>query len=665
MTQTLFTSRSAVISYQRCKRMRWLEYSEGADGMGLQPAKKSVHPVVGGAVHSGLEVLLRSGQDYLNHLTAEVPECETLAQQLEFMFIESCGAVDGKTVARQIEDRAVAAALADLASEMGATGVELDAEERAGAEAAAAQMAAGGLPGGTEVDFSGMGLGANGRVGGAGTSTGADSPIVIEFDGLIPTTVDPASVVIGLPDPLTPQTSMGAVTVTAPGSMCQSDADYLREELAALVEGMVRAYARRRWRLLLEQFEVLEVEQEGEWKLAEWGGDKPASLQHETWNKFSPQMQRIIGMPAVELHFLSRHDALLLERSTGYLYLQSYKTTGAWDRRKEMDAQVDMQGLSEAVDVERRFAQWWEEIHAACPTCEGSGRVHSPAPWKDEAEMIECEKYDGRGEQPQSLKVWQWGADVTMKTRAIYDYLLRCPSAPTILGVRYEYLLKGSRKKDRRSPDPSAPPRWNQESILCRAWCQEGITADDRRWAWTWDWYENDGRGGRKSRRLDYRSWHKQPVWRSMPIADWIDLLDKFAVQEGAEAEDGSVLDALGEQFVPVVTVYRNADDMRDMLEQTEAQEIQVAQDVDAVRQAAREGGLGAKRSELNRRFPQSRSHCVFPGRCSMYDICYGPPDIRENPEASGLYIARTPNHPAEGTGSVVADPRISELSGE
>ena len=37
---------------------------------------------------------------------------------------------------------------------------------------------------------------------------------------------------------------------------------YLMAEQSALVEGMVRAYARRRLRPLLEEFEVLEVERE-------------------------------------------------------------------------------------------------------------------------------------------------------------------------------------------------------------------------------------------------------------------------------------------------------------------------------------------------------------------------------------------------------------------
>src|SRR2546421_10327456 len=50
---------------------------------------------------------------------------------------------------------------------------------------------------------------------------------------------------------------------------------YLYEEQSALVEGLVRAYARRRLRPLLEQYEVLEVEREGSWLLSEWRDASP------------------------------------------------------------------------------------------------------------------------------------------------------------------------------------------------------------------------------------------------------------------------------------------------------------------------------------------------------------------------------------------------------
>jgi hypothetical protein len=436
----------------------------------------------------------------------------------------------------------------------------------------------------------GSGRGSKSAVGGsksaAGAAAGGDSAIVITFDGMDSQPIA-ETVVQDWAAPLHIMDDSDAAIILQPPP---PDPDrYLREELAALVEGMVRAYARRRWRPLLEQFEVLEVEREGEWKLGEHRPDPDYNFDRSE---------------SFDLHFLSRHDALLLERSTGYLYLQSYKTTGSWDRRKEMDAQIDMQGLSEGVDVERRFAEAWER--------------NKQLGWSA----------DSRQQELVSERVAEW--------------LSTLPEPPTILGVRYEYLLKGSRKKDKN--DPELPNRYVQDTPLIRAYKQDGVTVDDRRWATSYDWYDASG----KSRRLDYRSWQKAAVWKIMPIADWIDMLDKGEVQPDALDQDGNPLDVLAEQFVTPLTVYRNQDDFYDMVEGLEAQEVQIAKDVAEVRHAREQGGAAAERSALNRLFGKNRRGCVYPGKCEMWEICHGAPEIRRDPEASGLYVQRTANHPKE-----------------
>jgi hypothetical protein len=573
-----------------------LEYYEGATGLGLVPVRKSIHLVIGSAVHAGLAVLLEEGGLAIESLC----RVESLADSLHLFF--------DSPAARTIEDRAVAAALADLGAEMGEAGVELDPEEQAVKQGGQGGIqlvnsgTQGGTQGGTQIDFAGLVPGQS-----SNSASQQDSPIVIEFEGMVPLTIDPASVVIGLPEPLTPETSMGNVAVVSPGY--QSQDDYLKEEIGALVEGMTRAWARRRWRGMLESFEIIEVEREGDWVLSAW--DEPHDLGcHSSACQIDHHR---------ELHFLSRHDALLLERSTGYLYLQSFKTTGSWDRRKEMDAQVDMQGLSEAVDVEKRMGEAWTLVH------EESHEDGGVAAAKRLSELV--------------------------SSRAA-DWLAGLPDPPQILGVRYEYLLKGSRRKDKK--DAMQPDRYVQDSILCRAWKQEGITAEDRRWAWTYEWQEEGG----KTRRLDYRSWQKAPVWRTMAIAEWIDLLDRGLVQEGALGEDGEPMDALAEQFVPVIVVYRSRDSFYDLMESLEAQEVQVAKDVAVVRQEEKAGGYAAKRSALNRMFPRSLAACSYPGKCWAWECCHGSPEIQVSPEASGLFVVRTPNHPTENNPEKMLDNR-------
>jgi hypothetical protein len=364
---------------------------------------------------------------------------------------------------------------------------------------------------------------------------------------------------------------------------------------------------------------------------------------------------------ARELYFLSRHDALLLERSTGYLYLQSFKTTGSWDRRKELDAQVDMQGLSEAVDVERRFGEAWQRLHDVNQIV----RAVWPKPCGQVVEGAYClfsdhteTKLIGKGATMplawENAAIGMLAPDASdLVSDRVRDWLCQLSDPPTILGVRYEYLLKGSRREDKKAQPGEA--RWNQESILCRAYSQEGITSSDRRWAWTYDWHDESGKG----RRLDYKSWRKTAVWRAMPVAEWIDLLDQGKVQEGALGEDGEVLDALGAQLVPVVVAYRAQDEMLDLLEQLEAQEVQIAKDVEAVREAERIGGYAAKRSELNRRFGQNRQACSYPGLCAYRStatqpgFCFGPPDAEHDAGVMEHYRPRQANHPKELAGLV------------
>lgn len=651
--QIIYTSRTPYQAYQRCKRMRWNSTHEGPRGVGLEPRRKSLHLVVGGAVHAGMEVLLREGQQALDAMAEEAKfqKLETsLAADLDILF------PNGRTKAREIEDRAVVAALADLTQEM-AEGVELDAEEAkqqqdqgvTAEQLQSLQDSMGELLEMSPADVLKGQLRGSLRKFDQQPQQQEDSPIVISFDDLIPVLGAEPKAGDSQNEPAeTKATSMqegrtGAAysptgaTSSSSTSTYHSDADYLREELAALVEGMTRAYARRRWRPLLEQFEVLEVEREGEWKLAEWHGDDwqhDYSAPHQSCSRCGVSWEagktsHLCQAGKRELHFLSRHDALLLERSTQYLYLQSYKTTGTWDRRRELDAQVDMQGLSEAVDVEQRFGEAWELLHKEVMVAEAFGPSANLA---DNAEYLDASQ---RVRELVSDRVAHW-----LRTQ---------PDPPTILGVRYEYLLKGLRKQDKKEGSPTKG-RWCQESILVRAYKQEGITTEDRRWAWTYDWRDELEKG----RRLDYRSWQKAPVWRWQTIAQWIDQLDQGVVQEGALDEQGEPLDPLAAQFVPPIVQYRNKDEMLDLLEQMEAQEIEIAKDVEEVRQAEREGGYAARRSALNRLFPQNRQACSYPGICQYRStqtqpgFCFGAAGAEQDPMVLERFRERRANHPKE-----------------
>jgi hypothetical protein len=267
-----------------------------------------------------------------------------------------------------------------------------------------------------------------------------------------------------------------------------------------------------------------------------------------------------------------------------------------------------MQGLSESVDVDNRLLDAWHGIREI---------TSHPKPNMDE------ERYVG-----------------SLAAVNVRNFLRTLPEPPRVLGVRYEYLLKGPRRADKK--DPQMPGRYVSDTPLVRAWMQEGITGGDRRWGHSYDYYDITGKG----KRLDYRSWRKVPVWRHMTIAQWIDRLDQGFVQSEAYDEQGHPVDVLAEQFIQPIHVYRNDDDLRDMLEQLEAKEVGIAIDVAAVKAFEHDPVL--KRSELNKRFFQNRSACSYPGKCQFWSICYGNAEMRQDPLASELYSAREPNHPQE-----------------
>jgi hypothetical protein len=378
--------------------------------------------------------------------------------------------------------------------------------------------------------------------------------------------------------------------------------DYLYHEQAALIEGLVRAYARRRLRPLLEEYEVLEVEREGTWLLSQWEypwehNDKPDD-----------------PLRATQLWFMSRPDALLLNRRSRSLELLSYKTTGQWDVRKERDAQHDMQGLSEAIEVEQRLGEWWTELHVGKLTDAEFAALVPNAPMR--------------------------------------DYLVSLSAPPRILAVRYEYLLKGERRKDKDASARFGFTVRTQSSLLTRAHLNAGMAAGDEQWNWSYDYIKEDG----SPSKLYAKNWPGKAVWEHMSTKAWVDLLDATHMAVGeegremcwqgpAQASGFTAEHPLDSLFLPPVLVYRSDDDLRDMVEQMEAAEVKVAEGVAAVRAATDEG---ERRHLLNVYFPQTRRACEYPSTCSFVSICYGGEDIRRDPLRSGKFAVRVPHHTPE-----------------
>jgi hypothetical protein len=429
--------------------------------------------------------------------------------------------------------------------------------------------------------------------------------------------------------------------------------EYLYGEQAALVEALVRVWARRRLPRLLEAYEVLEVEREGEWLLAKWTDDEDVvRVRCKTCTYVGPKVDPdYVGSQSVEcpqchhtahyygggedyeVRFMSRLDALLRDRKTNELLIQSFKTGASWDFRKERDALRDLQGISEAVDVEKRLGLAWKAFQSDLA--------------KDRPEV--CVGI----------------AEAYKLNTSTTNFLLSLGATPRIAAIRYEYLLKGERREDKDLSARFGMTARTQRSHLIRPYLNAGMVAGDEQWCWSWGYLASDGSGERK--KLNYRQWDGAAVWQHMRVVDWIDKLD--ATEE--RFRDSLVLDeglgapvavpmgyagpaqALGYTeehpfdavLPPPMIVYRNEDDARDWFEQTEAAARRRVEDIEYVRAA---GDAGERRSRLNERFPQNRRSCEYPTTCQFVAICWGGDDIRRDPVGSGLYKVREINHPQE-----------------
>lgn len=398
---------------------------------------------------------------------------------------------------------------------------------------------------------------------------------------------------------------------------------YLQKEQKSLVEALIRAYSRRRLKPLLEQFTVLEVEREGEWLLSKWDTQPIRNI--DGVNQYAHE--------DAELWFMSRPDALLLEKESQQLYLMSFKTAATWDMRKEKDAQHDMQGLSEGVEVEQRLARWWHQL-------QGEDAAGTTGTWATNPDMI--------------------------------TFLKSQPAPPRILAIRYEYILKGERWKDKdlsarlgmecRSQRTHLLRHYVCTSVPTRGKSEGAFTYGDV--CWSWDYVRTEDM---KESTLAWQNWKSQPVSDSMTIKQWIDMLD--ASTEEWSGEDATVgleprllgwrsqaqrmgvtakhpLDSI---FIAPIVIYRNEDELRDWLEQISYQEAQVAEHVAQVHATTDEA---ERRSLLNKFFAQNRRSCEYPSTCAFAKgMCWGSDEVRRDPLGSGLYKIRIPNHPIEGQG--------------
>lgn len=107
---------------------------------------------------------------------------------------------------------------------------------------------------------------------------------------------------------------------------------YGAEEQRAIVEGLIRAWWTSQGERFLQDFEVLEIEQEGRAELASG------------------------------IVLLFRPDALVRERLTGDLYIVSWKTASTFGQYTVNQIQSDMQSMSEVWGVQQSWQQQFDDF---------------------------------------------------------------------------------------------------------------------------------------------------------------------------------------------------------------------------------------------------------------------------------------------------------------
>jgi hypothetical protein len=368
-------------------------------------------------------------------------------------------------------------------------------------------------------------------------------------------------------------------------------------EQKALVEALVRMAGMRVVPRLLEMYEVLEVETMDR---------RP--LWRDEWDGSGETM---------EIIWRSIPDALLRSRDDGQLYLLSWKTCSQLP--KDSDARVDVQGVSEAWGIGGRLEARWLELQASMTTQETS-------------------------------------------LTALDRVLLQLPTEPQIRGVQMAYLVKGQRREAGKdatqhvlegaagkvyktaSPliygyqDKSFPPK------LAHATMWQCSSPHPMRKS---QWYpsgECPG-DGRNHKRGD--EWQSFPVWETLGVKDWLEMLDRGEVTP----EAGDILDA---QWALPVPMYRTQDQLERWFRQAQTVEKRIASDLGMLREF--EGALAENPDDLDlldtflERLdrsvfgPMSTDQCEhwFGRRCPMVPVCHGTQDAVVDPVGTGLFQIKT-----------------------
>lgn len=339
------------------------------------------------------------------------------------------------------------------------------------------------------------------------------------------------------------------------------NAGYAMAEQKAIAEGLLRGWWVYEGEAFLAQFEVLEVEQEGRAEL----GD------------------------GVVLLF--RPDAVVRERSSGDVYVVSWKTESMHGQHSVNRAMTDMQSLSEV----------WGVQNARGVLGSGDGVLHTGVG----GAAAPDDRLDNRGE-----------------------------GASRVEGVLYKFAVKGQRRMDDYLGFKV------QDTPLTYGWTRG--TGDQQDWAWKYKWQteELNPKTGRPAWTQLPKGFRKVPIWQEYPggVKAWVEALAAGEVQPRH-------VNALEGVFPQSLPVSRRADEIESWRLQTREQERRVQDSMGAIAFWTR-NHPNDHNEALDYYAPQHTARCFdYNSRCPFWEACFTPA-VHADPLASELYQIRVSNHP-------------------
>ncbi len=187
-------------------------------------------------------------------------------------------------------------------------------------------------------------------------------------------------------------------------------------------------------------------------------------------------------------------------------------------------------------------------------------------------------------------------------------------------------LLKGNRKQNKKTK------QYTQSCPLIRGWRQEN--RGQTRYAHSYQW--DDEFGQKKLAMNGGSKWESFNTWDEPGgVKAWMEQLATGTVQPEAG-------DPLAQSVMIPTPYYRQEADIKNWKQQVKFQEVRINETNFQTR------GTNGAYHELDWAYPQYRHSCHYPGDCSYLDLCYGPPQMAEDPLATERFMWRIPHHKSE-----------------